>query len=135
MEPTIVTIGVTGSNTYEDKKKIKDFLFLLKKETNIKIVSLGDVHGTDKYVKKYALELGLNYSELNAPHTSKNLYSLMSEAFYNKPYTPKNFHLQLKIYTTHINKCAIFCRDDNDKKIQSLIAKLKKSNKPFVLIN
>jgi hypothetical protein len=133
MESLIV--GVTGAQTYENKRKIRDFLFLLKKEENVKVVSLGDVNGADKYVKKYALELGLQYGELNAPHTNKNLYSIMGEGFHGKPYAVKNFHLQSTIYTTYVTRCAIFTKDNNDKKVKSLVAKLKKIKKPFVLIN
>ena len=133
MEPLI--IGVTGAVTYEDKRKIRDFLFLFKNQNNIKIISLGDTNGTDKHVKKYALELGLSYGELNAPHTNKNLYSIMSEGFHGKPFAVKNYHLQLNIYSTYIHRCAIFTKDTNDKKVKSLIAKLKKTKKPFVLIS
>ena len=53
-------IGIVGSRRYENKKKIKDFIFKLKQEHGIDtiIVSGGCRDGADRYAKKYALELG-----------------------------------------------------------------------------
>ena len=55
-------IGIVGSRRYENKKKIKDFIFKLKQEhgTDTIIVSGGCKNGADKYDKKYAFESGGN---------------------------------------------------------------------------
>ena len=68
-------IGITGSKLYESKIKIKEFIFNLRKQHqgDIEIVSLGDQFGADKYVKRYALEYGYLYREMNPAHTNKNL--------------------------------------------------------------
>ena len=52
-------IGIVGSNTYENKRKIKQTVFDLTKRfgDRLIVVSGGGQHGADKYVKKYALEL------------------------------------------------------------------------------
>ena len=57
-------VGIVGSRKYENRKKIKDFIFKLKNEkgTNTIIVSGGCKSGADRYAKKYALELGLQLS-------------------------------------------------------------------------
>ncbi len=130
-------IGITGPKTFENRAKIKTFIFKLKEKTSdkIEIVSLGDKNGADSYVKKYALEFGYEYREMNPAHTNKNLYSLMSEAYYEKPYHAKNFHQQTKIYTQYIDKCVIF--DDSnmqDKKVQSILKALNRSRKKAVII-
>jgi hypothetical protein len=109
----------------------------LKERTNdpIEIVGLGDKNGADKHIKKYALELGYEYREMNPAHTPKNLYSLMTEAYYDKPYMAKNFHQQTKIYSQYVDNCIIF--DDTngqDKKVQSVLKQLVKSNKRVVII-
>ena len=63
-------VGIVGSRKYENRKKIKDFIFKLKNEkgTDTIIVSGGCRTGADKYAKKYALELGLQYQELSLIH-------------------------------------------------------------------
>ena len=50
-------VAIIGSRRYENKKKIKDFIFKLKDKyaTDTVIVSGGCKHGADKYAKKYAL--------------------------------------------------------------------------------
>jgi len=130
-------IGLTGSKTFENKRKIKEFVFKLKeyKETEVTIIGMGDLLGADKYVKKYALEMGFIYKEMNAPHTVKNLYSLMSDAYYDKPYTNKNLFLRNQIYCKYIDKCVIF--DDTnltDKKIINVVKQLTKLRKKAIII-
>lgn len=132
-----ILLGITGTKTYENKIKIKNFIHKLKEQTDaeIIIVGLGDQHGADKYVKKYALELGYQYCEMNAPHTTKNLYSLMSESYYNKPYSHKNMFVRNQIFCQYINKCVVF--DDSnttDKKVNALIKQLTKARKKAIIL-
>ena len=56
-------VAIVGSRRYENKKKIKDFIFKLKQQYGEKtiIVSGGCKTGADKYAKKYALELGIHH--------------------------------------------------------------------------
>ena len=132
-----MVLGIVGSKTYENKMKIKTFIHRLKSQTNetITIVSLGDKNGADKHVKKYALELGYDYREMNPAHTPKNLYSLMTEAYYDKPYQAKNFHQQVKIFASVVESCVVF--DDTnqqDKKVINVIKQLNKTKKKAVII-
>ena len=92
-------IGIVGSRRYENKKKIKDFIFKLKQEhgTDTIIVSGGCKNGADKYAKKYALELGLQYEEYPPFHDVHNLYCTMPSSRYSRPYSIKNFHARNKI--------------------------------------
>ena len=92
-------VAIVGSRRYENKKKIKDFIFKLKQEygTNTIIVSGGCKQGADRYAKKYALELGLQYEEYPPFHEVHNLYCTMPESRYNKPYSVKNFFARNKI--------------------------------------
>ena len=52
-------IAIVGSRKYENRKKIKDFIFKLKEEKGAQtiIVSGGCKDGADKYAKKYGLHL------------------------------------------------------------------------------
>ena len=92
-------IAIVGSRKYENKKKIKDFVFRLKKQYGEKtiIVSGGCKMGADKYAKKYALELGLQYEEYPPFHDVHNLYCTMPSSRYSRPYSIKNFHARNKI--------------------------------------
>jgi predicted Rossmann fold nucleotide-binding protein DprA/Smf involved in DNA uptake len=92
-------VGIIGSRRYESKKKIKDFIFKLKQQYGDKtiIVSGGCKQGADRYAKKYALELGLQYEEYPPFHEVHNLYCPLPESRYGKPYSVKYFHARNKI--------------------------------------
>ena len=63
-------VGIVGSRKYENRRKIKEFIFKLKSEKGLNtiIVSGGCKTGADRYAKKYALELGLQYQEFPPFH-------------------------------------------------------------------
>jgi len=131
-------IGITGTRTWENRTKIKTFIFKLKEHTTrpIVIVSLGEKNGADRYAKKYALELGYGYEEVNAPHTPRNLYSVMSESFHDKPYSPKNFYLRNKVFASIVESCVVF--DDKvgtDSNLSRIITQLNRAHKKVVTIN
>ena len=92
-------VAIVGSRRYENKKKIKDFIFKLKQNYGPAtiIVSGGCKAGADKYAKKYALELGLEYEEYPPFHEPYNLYCTMPESRYGKPFSMKNFFARNKI--------------------------------------
>ena len=92
-------VAIIGSRRYENKKKIKDFIFKIKKEygEGTTIVSGGCKTGADKYAKKYALELGLQYEEYPPFHEVHNLYCTMPSSRYGKEFSMKNFFARNKI--------------------------------------
>ena len=92
-------VAIVGSRRYENKKKIKDFIFKLKQQYGEKtiIVSGGCKQGADRYAKKYALELGLMYEEYPPFHEPYNLYCTMPESRYGKEFNMKNFFARNKI--------------------------------------
>ena len=92
-------VGIVGSRRYENKRKIKEFIFKLKNEYGEKtiIVSGGAKDGADKYAKKYALELGLQYEEYPPSHFPHNLYCPLPQSRYGREYSPKNYHVRNKI--------------------------------------
>ena len=92
-------VALIGSRWYENKKKIKDFVFKLKQQYGDKtiVVSGGCKQGADKYAKKYALELGLQYEEYPPFHEVHNLYCVLPESRYNKDFSMRNFFVRNKI--------------------------------------
>ena len=92
-------VALIGSRRYENKKKIKDFIFKLKQQYGDKtiIVSGGCKQGADRYAKKYALELGLQYEEYPPFHEVHNLYCSLPSSRYDKPFSMRNFFARNKI--------------------------------------
>ncbi len=133
----MVKLGITGTTTFENRTKIKNMIFQIKQmKEDVLIVGIGDKQGADKYIRKFALELGCSYQEANLPHTSPTLYSMMNEGFYNKPYNVKNFFLRHNTYTRYIDKLLVFDNTGGvDKKIVNLIKAAKRAKKKVVVVN
>jgi len=108
-----VRIGIVGSRRYENKRKIKETIFNLKKKfgDNLTVFSGGCPDGADRYAKKYALELDCKYVEVNPSHTVKNLYSYMRKDWYGKKYSVKNYFTRNKILAKSIDKLIAFIPD------------------------
>ena len=131
-------VGIIGSRRYENKKKIKDFIFKIKNEygEDTIIVSGGCKDGADKYAKKYALELGLQYEEYPPFHEVHNLYCPLPESRYNKPYSVKNFFARNKIIAGTSDFIVGFVPDGVDANgTMSCIKYAKQFEKKFVIIN
>ena len=131
-------VAIVGSRRYENKKKIKDFIFKLKKEygTDTIIVSGGCKQGADKYAKKYALELGLQYEEYPPFHEVHNLYCTLPESRYGKPYSVKNYFARNKIIAGTSDFVVGFIPDGVEGKVTiSTIDYAKKFDKKTIIID
>ena len=53
-------------------------------------------NGSDKYAKKYALELDVQYEEYPPFHEVHNLYCVLPESLYGKQYHVKNYFARNK---------------------------------------
>lgn len=126
-------IGVTGSSKYEDKRKIKEFLFKFKEQSGVEIICRGNKDGADKYVRKYALEFGLNYVEVPVAHTSRSLYSQLPDAYFNKPFSIRNYFIQQNIYIKQCDRFIIF-GDQGDRIINNLLNAINKVFKNIIII-
>ena len=126
-------IGITGSNEYENKRKIKEFLFRFKDQPDVEVVCRGNKDGADKYIKKYSLEFGLNYIEVPAAHTSRSLYSQLPDAYFNKPFSVRNFFIQQNIYIKQCDKFVIF-GTTGDKIVNNLLNAINKIEKNIIII-
>ena len=131
-------VAIVGSRRYENKKKIKDFIFKLKQEygEDTKIISGGCKDGADRYAKKYALELGLQYEEYPPAHKSHNLYCPLHERNYSKPYSVKNFFARNKQIAIHSEYIVAFIpRGVESRGSMSTINYAKKFGKKTLVIN
>ena len=131
-------IAIVGSRRYENKKKIKDFIFKLKEEygTDTIIVSGGCKQGADRYAKKYALELGLQYEEYPPFHEVHNLYCTLPSSRYGKPYSVKNFFARNKIIAGTSDFVVGFIPEGVDAKgTINTLSYAKKFNKKRIIID
>ena len=131
-------IAIVGSRRYENKRKIKEFIFKLKLEHGEKtiIVSGGCKTGADKYAKKYALELGLQYEEYPPFHEVHNLYCPLPSSRYGKPYAVKYFHARNKIIAGTSDVVVAFIPEDGlSDGTFSTLKYAKKFNKKRIIIS
>ena len=130
-------VAIIGSRGYENIRKIKDTLFQLKQKFGDKliIISGGAKDGADKYARKYALEFGIRYREFNPAHTIKNLYSAMSEIYYEKPYHVSQFHHRNMLIAKDCNyMIALIPEGVQHNELQSAIKQAIKLDKKVVII-
>ena len=130
-------VAITGSRYYENIRKLKDALFQLKQKfgSELIILSGGDQYGADKFAKKYALEFGINYQEYNPAHTPKNLYSAMSDNYYDKPYHVSQFHHRNMLLAKACNVMMLFIPNGFETKAtNNMINIVKKLDKPVTII-
>ena len=131
-------VAIVGSRRYENRRKIKEFIFKLKEEygTDTIIVSGGAKQGADRYAKKYALELGLQYEEYPPFHDVHNLYCTMPESRYRKPYSVKNFFARNKIIAGTCDMVVGFIPEGVESNgTMSTIKYAEKLNKKTIIIH
>ena len=130
-------VAIIGSRRYENKRKIKDFIFKLRESwgTGTTIVSGGAKQGADKYAKKYALELGLNYEEYPPFHEVHNMFCTMPSSRYGKPYSMKNFFARNKIIAGTSDMVVGFIPDGGEGRgTLNTIEYAKKFEKKYIII-
>ena len=131
-------VAIIGSRRYENKKKIKDFVLKLKNKYGEKttIVSGGCKTGADRYAKKYALELGLQYEEYPPFHEVHNLYCSLPSSRYDKPYSVRNFFARNKIIAGTSDFIAAFIPDGVEANgTMNAISYAKKLKKNHIIIS
>ena len=131
-------IGIVGSRRYENRKRIKDFIFKIKREKGVDtiIVSGGCKDGADRYAKKYALELGLQYEEYPPFHEVHNMYCTIPESRYRKPYSVKNFFARNKIIAGTCDMVVGFIPEGVEGRgTMSTIKYAEKLNKKTIIIH
>ena len=105
-----MNIAIIGSPKYENIRKLREFLFTIKEKlgTDVNIITRGNKDGCEKYIRKYALEFGFRYTEYNPAHTSRNLYSGMTDDYYGKPFHPTQTLHQYDCVVKHADKIFYF---------------------------
>ena len=131
-------VAIIGSRRYENKRKIKEFIFKLKNQYGNKtiIVSGGCKQGADRYAKKYALELGLQYEEYPPFHEVHNLYCSLPESRYDKPFSMRNFFARNKIIAGTSDFIVAFIPEGVEARgTMNTLQYAKKFSKKYVIIS
>jgi len=131
-------VGIVGSRKYENKRKIKDFIFKLKEQygEDMIIVSGGCKNGADKYAKKYSLELGVQYEEYPPFHEGHNLYCVLPERLYGKPYRVTNYFARNKLIAKNSDFVVAFIPKGHiSNGTNNTLEYAKKFNKKTIIID
>jgi hypothetical protein len=83
-------IALIGSPKYENRGEIKELVWKLKQKfgEELILITRGNKDGIEKWVRKFALEMGVKYIEYNPASSTMSLYSGMEKDYYGKPYHP-----------------------------------------------
>ena len=110
---TRIKIGIVGSRSYTDKKKVKDLIFNIKEKygDEVEIVSGGQPKGADGLAKKFALEFDMKYVEFPPSHYSHNMHCKLPATEYNIPYYVSNFFKRNKQIAEYSNIIVAFIPD------------------------
>lgn len=103
-------IAICGSPDYVSERKVAA---LVKKIYNqfgptATILSGGNDKGVEKWVKKYALEFNLKYSEYNPSFTGYRMYSALPESYYGKGFHISHFYDRYRKMLDAADKLFIF---------------------------
>ena len=86
-------VGIVGSRTYTNRRKIKEFVYKLKEQfgEKVEIVSGGQPKGADGFAKKFAIEFDMKYVEFPPRHYQYNQHCILEQEHYGKSYHVVNF--------------------------------------------
>ncbi len=125
-----MNIAIMGSQTYENVRKLREFLFTIKQKmgTDVNIITRGQKNGCEKYIRKYAIEFGFRYTEYNLASSVRNLYSGMSNEYYGKPFHPTQTLHQYDCVVKHAEKFFYFggIKPSEQKHFEKLLVRFNK---------
>ncbi len=130
-------VAVIGNTNWQNKRKIQETLRMLKTKfsDDLTILGAGGNEGANLYVRKYALEFGMNYSEFNPSFSGYNLYSAMPESYYGKSYHFSQLHHRMKLIATQCDYMMILTSEASlDPVLKTAHNNVTKLNKPVVII-
>tara|TARA_X000001036_G_C20662314_1_gene799402 strand:+ start:806 stop:1210 length:405 start_codon:yes stop_codon:yes gene_type:complete len=131
-------VGIIGSRTYTNKRKVKEFVYKLKEqfEEKVEIVSGGQPKGADGYAKKYALEFDMKYVEFPPRHYAYNQHCILERDHYGKKYYPGNFNDRNKQIAEYSDVIIAFMpKDRYTKGTMDTIKEAQKLNKKVTILS
>ena len=135
---TRIKIGIVGSRSYTDKKKIKELIFEIKEKygDEVEIVSGGQRDGADGLAKKFALEFDMKYVEFPPSHYTHNMHCIRPRGEYSKPYYISNYFKRNKQIAEYSNIIIAFIPDGVESRgTMDTVGHAKKLKKMTKIIN
>tara|TARA_R110000824_G_scaffold81841_1_gene205515 strand:+ start:569 stop:976 length:408 start_codon:yes stop_codon:yes gene_type:complete len=134
-----VIVGIVGSRTYQDKRKVKDFIFQLRQRFGSELVVLsgGQKDGADYLAKKYSLELDVEYREYPPFHYPYNIHCVLPEEVYGKTFKMSYYFVRNKQIAKACDKLVAFVTKGNltdSPGTTSTIKYIKKMGKDFIIL-
>ena len=134
---TKIKIGIVGSRSYTNKKKIKDLIFQIKEKhgDEVEIVSGGQREGVDGFAKKFALEFDMNYVEFPPSHYTWNMHCKLPATEYNTQYYVTNYFKRNKQLAEYSDIIVAFIPDGVESRgTMNTIEHAKKQKKLIQII-
>ena len=131
-------IGIVGSRTYTNKRKVKDLIFEIKEKygNTVEVVSGGQRDGADGYAKKFALEFDVKYSEFPPTHYKHNIHCVEPAYKYGKAYYKNNYHKRNEQIAMYSDKVVAFCPDGKvSSGTKSALKYCEEHKKKYIIIN
>ena len=130
-------LGVLSSKNFEDNRKIKEFMFMLKnkqKQHDIHIVSRGITVG-EKEIKKIALSSGYQYTEIPPYYNDWNIYCINQGYRYGKEYNFKHLLFSENDFVNDVDNIILFLdKTQDDVAINRIVKLANKKNKEIIII-
>lgn len=80
-------LGVIADKHWMNRRKLQKVLSDIKSRVDSPcILAAGGKEPFDAALKKYTIDFGITYTEYNPSFSGYNLYSAMTESYYNKSY-------------------------------------------------
>ena len=131
-------IAIVGSRKYENKTKIKNFVFKLKERfgDEVEIISGGQKYGADGYAKKFALEFDMKYVEFPPEHYPYNQHCISERFNYGKKYKVSNYFKRNKQIAEYSDIIVAFIPDGVESRgTMNTIEYAKREKKLIKIIN
>ena len=131
-------VAIVGSRKYDNKLKIKEFIFQCKEQfgEKLEIVSGGCKYGADKFAKQVSMELDLRYVEFPPAHFPHNQFCVREAFNYGKPYAVWNYFKRNKEIVEHSDKVVAFIPNGvKSNGTMDTIGHAKKLLKKYIIID
>ena len=130
-------VAIIGNTDWQNKRKIQETLSKLKAKFNddVIVIGAGGIEGANSMVKKYAIEMGMQYEEYNPSFTGYNIYSAMPESYYGKSYHFSQLHHRMKLIAENADYVMILSNESKlHPVLETALKTAKKLEKPVVLL-
>lgn len=132
-------IAIIGSRDYVRESKVASFVKKIRDQfgKTATILSGGNDIGAEKWVKKYSLELGLNYKEYNPSFTGQRMYSALEEEYYGKGFHPSHYYDRYRRMLNNADRLVVFLPESNknEKEIEYALNLAKKQKIISIIVN